>query len=77
MRLAKLPNGDGYGRSWQNVFGGLNENLAARDGEIQAMENMTSDYYPLLAPPRPAVSGGNIDRPQGPGRRGLSLLGGR
>ncbi len=50
MRLAKLPNGDGYGRSWQNVFGGLNENLAARDGEIQAMENMTSDYYPLLAP---------------------------
>jgi hypothetical protein len=50
MRLGKLPYGDSYGRSYQCVFGGLNENLAAQDGEIQAMENMSSDQYPLLAP---------------------------
>ena len=50
MKLARLPYGDGYGRSYQCVFGGLNENLAARDGELSAMENMTSDHYPLLSP---------------------------
>lgn len=64
MRLAKLPNADGYGRSWQNVFGGLNENLAARDGEISAMENMTSDYYPLLAPRARRCLAGTLAEPK-------------
>jgi hypothetical protein len=50
MKLGKLPYGDSYSRSYQCVFGGLNEKLAAQDGEIRAMENMTSDHYPLLSP---------------------------
>lgn len=50
MRLARIPNASGPGRAYQNVFGGLNENVSARDGEIAAMENMSSDRWPLLSP---------------------------
>ncbi len=50
MKLRNVPNPTGYGRDYQCVFGGLNENLSAQDGEICAMENMTSDHYPLLSP---------------------------
>ncbi|MCD7770063.1 MAG: hypothetical protein LUH36_08135 [Oscillospiraceae bacterium] len=44
--------------------GGLNENLSARDGEIQAMENMTSDYYPLLAPRPQRCLTGTLTEPK-------------
>lgn len=37
-----------YTRTTQNGFGGINNNLAAGNGEILAMQNMTSDCYPLL-----------------------------
>lgn len=50
MRLTKAVCGDACGRSYQAVFGGLNENLSARDGEICSMTNMTGDHYPLLSP---------------------------
>lgn len=38
-----------YGKNVQNVFGGLNHSPAASDGEIYDMQNLCSDYYPLLA----------------------------
>ncbi len=65
MKLSKLPYGDGYGRAYQCVFGGLNENLAAGDGEIAAMENMTSDHYPLLSPRGRRYLTRTLDAPHG------------
>jgi hypothetical protein len=65
MKLAKLPYGDSYGRSYQCVFGGLNENLAAQDGEIRAMENMTSDHYPLLSPRDRRYKTQHLTKPNG------------
>lgn len=38
-----------YGKEIQRAFGGMNHTPAASDGEICDMENMTADFYPLLA----------------------------
>lgn len=67
MRLPKIPRADPYGRDYQCVFPGLNESLAAGDGEIAAMENMTSDHYPLLSPRSPRFRAGVLKNPQGLG----------
>lgn len=40
---------DGIRKGTQTRFGGLNHNPGAGDGELYAMKNLTSDYYPLLA----------------------------
>lgn len=53
MKLRSIPHGDAYGVRYQCVFGGLDSRLSAADGAISAMENMSADHYPLLAP-RPA-----------------------
>lgn len=37
-------------RDMVDVFGGYNHNLRISDSEFYDMKNMTSDYYPLLAP---------------------------
>lgn len=50
MKLRTLPSGDTYGLSYQCVFGGLDARLSAADGAVSAMENMSADHYPLLAP---------------------------
>lgn len=50
-------------------FGGLNNNLAARDGEIVWMENMSSREFPLLTPRKPRAYVQTISEPQGIGSR--------
>lgn len=67
MKLPKIPRGDAYGRDYQCVFPGLNECLSAADGEIAAMENMTSDHYPLLSPRSLRYRAGTVENPQGLG----------
>lgn len=67
MRLPSLPRGDQYGRDYQCVFPGLNESLAAADGEIAFMENMTGDHYPLLSPRAPRYRERVLGSPQGLG----------
>ena len=50
-------------------FGGLNNNLAARDGEIVWMENMSSREFPLLRPRVKRVNVRSINTPYGIGAR--------
>ena len=50
-------------------FGGLNNNLAARDGEIVWMENMSSREFPLLTPRNQRVYIQTISSPTGFGAR--------
>ena len=50
-------------------FGGLNNNLAARDGEIVWMENMSSREFPLLTPRKPRAWVRSISKPYGLGAR--------
>jgi len=50
-------------------FGGLNNNLAARDGEIVWMENMSSREFPLLTPRKRRVYIQAISSPTGFGAR--------
>lgn len=49
MKLPSMRYADGITKGQQVQFGGLNHNLAAGDGELWDMKNLTSDYYPLLA----------------------------
>ena len=67
MKLCRLPAPDAYGRDYQCVFPGLTATLAAADGEIAAMENMTSDHYPLLSPRSPRYRVDVMKNPQGLG----------
>lgn len=50
-------------------FGGLNNNLAARDGEIIWMENMSSREFPLLTPRGKRAFVQSIPTPYGLGAR--------
>lgn len=49
MRLPDMVYSDRITKSKQIKFGGLNRSVGAGDGELQAMRNLTSDHYPLLA----------------------------
>ena len=49
MRLSQL-NVIPTSRNTIDVFGGYNHNLRIGDGEFYDMENLTSSYYPVLAP---------------------------
>lgn len=58
-------------------FGGYNHNLYASDGQIWDMENMTSDFYPLLAPRKPRHYTQDLTKPNGLyGRDGLYWIDG-
>lgn len=50
-------------------FGGLNNNLSARDGEIVWMENMSSREFPLLTPRNQRAWVQSISKPYGIGAR--------
>lgn len=54
MALPSMVYSDGIRKHSSVKFGGYDHNLGSGDGTIWNMENMTSDYYPLLAsrPPR-------------------------
>lgn len=49
MRYPKLPVRP-LSRETVEAFGGYNRNLRIGDGEFRDMENLTSDYYPVLSP---------------------------
>lgn len=49
MALPSMVYGDGIRKHSSVTFGGYDHNLGSGDGTIWDMENMTSDYYPLLA----------------------------
>ena len=48
MRLPRLAAPKVY-RETISAFGGLNRQLVVADGEFSAMENLTSDHYPVMA----------------------------
>ncbi len=49
MSLPYLPQSGQGSVAWQESFGGLNGTLAAREGEIAGMENLTTEHSPVLA----------------------------
>lgn len=49
MRLPALPQ-KSVNREMVDTFRGYNHNLRISDGEFFDMQNMTSDYYPVLSP---------------------------
>lgn len=49
MRLPILPELS-VSRDFIETFGGYNHNLRISDGEFYDMKNLTSSYYPLIAP---------------------------
>lgn len=49
MRLPSAVYADNITKGKQSKFSGLNHNEGAGDGELYAMRNLCSDYYPLLA----------------------------
>lgn len=63
--LPGMVNKDGI-RKWHDVsFRGYNHQLGALDGELWDMENLTSDYAPLLAPRRPRYKIAALAKPNG------------
>jgi hypothetical protein len=58
----KVPKTD---RQMVDVFRGYNHNLRIGDGEFFDMENMTSDYYPVLSPRKARGSYHNPEKPNG------------
>ena len=67
MKLRSIPNGDAYGIAYQCVFGGLDGRFSAADGAIAAMENMSADCYPLLAPRDSRYKLRTLTKPNGMG----------
>lgn len=53
------------GRQMIDAFRGYNHNLRIGDGEFFDMENMTSDYYPVLSPRRKRGVYATPDKPTG------------
>ncbi len=52
-------------REMTTVFGGYNHQLSCKEGEFYQMENMTSQYYPILSPRRKRGIVRNLNHPQG------------
>lgn len=65
MKLPNMRFADGITKGLQVQFGGLNHNLGAGDGELWDMQNMTSDYAPLLATRSPRWRYKTIGEPGG------------
>ena len=49
MKLPSMRYAGSQGRSYQVRFGGYNHTLAAGEGELWDMGNLTGDFAPLLA----------------------------
>lgn len=64
-RLPELPFGDGITRSVQTVFTGYQHTEGSYDGAIYDMKNLSSEYYPLLAPRAPRVTVGYVEKLNG------------
>ncbi len=52
-------------REMTTVFGGYNHKLSCSDGEFYDMENMTSQYYPILSPRQERGIVRKLNNPQG------------
>lgn len=65
MSLPEMLYGSGLGKTAQTAFGGYNHNLAAIDGQIWDMRNMTSNYAPLLSPRPPRYITCTLTKPNG------------
>lgn len=65
MYLPKLPYGSGLSKTTQIQFGGYNHTEYAADGELWDMENLTSDYAPVLSPREPRLLYRRLDKPNG------------
>ena len=52
-------------RTMVDVFRGYNHNLRISDGEFYDMQNMTSDYYPILSPRGKRGEYADVESPQG------------
>lgn len=52
-------------REMTTVFGGYNHKLSCSDGEFYNMENMTSQYYPILSPRQERGMVRKLNNPQG------------
>ena len=63
--LPGMAYSDGIRKHVQTEFRGYNHNRYAQDGEIWDMQNLTSDYFPLLAPRRPRYRIETLDTPNG------------
>lgn len=66
--MAGLPDmvySDGIRKAQQTSFRGYNHNLYAQDGELWDMENLTSDFYPLLSPRHPRYRIRTLSVPNG------------
>ncbi len=64
MKYPVLPVRPVQRLSWE-VFGGLNRNERIGEGELEDMENLSSDHYPVLAPRRPRAVAAEPASPQG------------
>ena len=56
MKLPGVLYSDSIVKGRQTRFNGLNHTLGAGDGELWDMENLTGDYFPLLASRRPRTA---------------------
>lgn len=65
MRLPGIVYSDGIVKGRQTRFNGLNHTLGAGDGELWDMENLTGDYFPLLASRRPRRLYKKLEEPGG------------
>ena len=63
--LPSMAYSDGIRKYKQTEFKGYNHQLSPQDGELWDMENMTSDYYPLLAPRRQRYIVAQLTTPNG------------
>ena len=63
--LPQMIYGDGIRKMQTVQFGGYNHNLYAGEGQIWDMENMTSDFAPLLSPRKPRYKVAKLERPNG------------
>lgn len=67
--LTRVPYADSIGKRMQTAFYGLNHTPACADGEIYDCGNLTSEYFPLMAPRKKRGLLGTLTKPNGLGGR--------
>lgn len=63
--LPAMAYADGISKRKQVKFGGYNHTLGAENGDLWDMQNLTSDYYPLLSPRERRWTCRTIQKPNG------------